>query len=564
MKKWIIPQLVLAFTLCSGGLARAGDEQRDPAGEQEETEDGAQPATEPCGTEQGASPKAVEPGTGPEDGGQNAYPKAGEQGARPEEGAGPKADEPSPEDGEQGASTKGGELEPPGIADEDLNRVGLEDPFRPRYIIESIEVQGNTKTRGDLIISYLSLQPGEVLDEEEVELSRIRLLALGYFRDVRMRLKRGSERGRVTLIVEVEERNTIIIDNLFVGYSDTNPFWGGLGISDINFFGLGMALSGAFVVSENQWTLRLGVFWPSIFGTRFSAGIQGLYAEGQERKLLSKIDLPDDPEDPCHFDADQVLDYRRGGAILSTGLNLDPRHRISLQLQAEHIEASFDEPKSGTSVCENYPFSGYLRKDQSTLISLSFQFERDTRDDFFLPTQGMHLVVSVELASKIPPLFSDYEYSKYMISYEHSIRLWLDHVLRVSLVGGLLQDAGKSGSPFFKRFFVGDYAMYLIKKDSLPRNLELNFSEVVDYGDVLFSASVEYDVPLWSTGDFFYRGYLYAAVNFSYLTKAAFLATEDEWSGREKRPVSLDLGMKLDTPVGLFTFSAAYWMDVVF
>jgi hypothetical protein len=175
----------------------------------------------------------------------------------------------------------------------------------------------------------------------------------------------------------------------------------------------------------------------------------------------------------------------------------------------------------------------------------------------------MHLVISVELASKI--FFgSDYEFSKYMVKYEHSFPAFLDHAFRVSVVGGLIQDVGEQGSPFFKRFFVGDYAFFQVDKDSLPRNLELNFSEVVDYGDLMASISAEYDIPLWSRGKFFYRGYVYAAANFSYVTKADFLASEDEWSGRTKRPVSMDIGMKVDTPIGLFTFSLGYVFDLVF
>jgi outer membrane protein assembly factor BamA len=156
---------------------------------------------------------------------------------------------------------------------EALNKVAIEDPFKPRYIVEAIEVKGNEYTRGDLIISHLFLQPGESLDEEKVELSRIRLLALGYFKDVRMRLEKGSLRGRVKLIVEVEERNTWIVDDLFIGWSGSDPAWGGLGISDINFLGRGLVLSVAGVGSEHQWGARLGFFWPSVLGTSFQTGI---------------------------------------------------------------------------------------------------------------------------------------------------------------------------------------------------------------------------------------------------------------------------------------------------
>lgn len=78
------------------------------------------------------------------------------------------------------------------------------------------------------------------------------------------------------------------------------------------------------------------------------------------------------------------------------------------------------------------------------------------------------------------------------------------------------------------------------------------------------SIEAEYDVPLWSTGVFFYRGYVYAALNFSVLTKASFLALEEEWSGRTKRPVTFDVGLKFETPIGLLTFSLGYVMDLVF
>jgi len=431
-------------------------------------------------------------------------------------------------------------------------RVELEDPFKPSYILESVEVRGNHKTHGELILSYVQIKPGETLDPGKVEISRIRLLALGHFKDVHMSLEKGSERGRVKLVVEVDERNTIIIDDLFGGFSNTNPFWGGIGVSDINFLGRGLVLSGAVVASEYQQAYRLGAFWPSVFNTNLQAGVEALVSLGEERALASRVQ-------DC--DQDQNLKYLRAGGVLSLGMRVDRIHRINFELHGEHIEDT--SGRGNWCDTDNHPFDGYLRTGQSTFWSLTFRFERDTRDDFFLATRGMHLVISVELASKI--FFgSDYEFSKYMVKYEHSFPAFSNHAFRVSVVGGLIQDVGGQGCPFFKRFFVGDYAFFQVDKDSLPRNLELNFSQVVDYGDLMASVSAEYDIPLWSRGKFFYRGYVYAAANFSYVTKADFLASENEWSGRTKKPVSMDIGMKFDTPIGLFTFSLGYVFDLVF
>lgn len=442
------------------------------------------------------------------------------------------------------------------------NELGMEDPFRPRYILEAVQVEGNKKTRGDLIISLLLLKPGEVVDQLKVEESRIRLLATGYFHRVTMRLAKGSARGRVRLVVSVSERNTIIIDDLFFGWSSTNTFWGGLGVSDINFLGRGLVLSGAGVGSEKQQAGRLGLFWPSVLNSRFQAGFNLLFSHGREIAQAARIDECSSGSCPttCQSlnQSDIAMPYWRAGGEALFGVRLDRSHSLLLTFHAEHIEADLDPNES----CPNHPFNGYIRPGASTYSSFKLRFERDTRDDFFLPRHGMHLTVSVELASKV--FGSDYEFSKYLVKYEHSFPAFLDHAFRLSVAGGLIQDVGERGSPFFTRFFVGDYAFFLINKSSLPRNLELNFSEIFDYGDLMASVTAEYDVPLWSKGRFFYRGYVYLAGNFSVVTKASFLASNEEWSGRTKRPFSLDLGFKAETPIGLFTLSLGYIMDLVF
>ncbi len=438
------------------------------------------------------------------------------------------------------------------------------DPFEPRYLIESIEVRGNERTSTQLILSYLDFEAGDLLEQELVELARFRLLALGYFKDVRTRLERGSERGQVRLVVQVDERWTyLIVDDLFLGWTETNPFWGGFGVSDINFLGQGMVLSLAWVASDDQGGGRLGLFWPSILGSSYSAGVTAFGLKGREHALAGRISPPAAGVVGCDFDQDRILDYWRAGALVNFGLRLGRRSRLAFEIRGEHIHADVDERIAADGAkCRNDPFLDYVRNGDSTLVSLRAQFERDSRDDFFLPTKGMHLIISVELASKVL-LGSDYEYSKYMLQYEHSFNFYLDHVWRITLVGGLLQDVGSRGSPFFERFFIGDYARFQIDKTSLPRNLELNFSNATDYGDLLGSVELEYDVPLWTGGSFFYRGYVFAALNFSVVTKASFLASDQEWSGRTKRPLTFDLGLKLETPIGLLTFSAGYLTDLI-
>ena len=78
---------------------------------------------------------------------------------------------------------------------------------------------------------------------------RYRLLALGYFLDVRLSVTRGASRGGVVLVVEVEERGTIVINELFPSTSAATAFWGGADVSETNFLGRGINLGGGFVGS---------------------------------------------------------------------------------------------------------------------------------------------------------------------------------------------------------------------------------------------------------------------------------------------------------------------------
>jgi outer membrane protein insertion porin family len=90
-----------------------------------------------------------------------------------------------------------------------------------RYTLENIEVRGNVRSRARVVLRYLPFKPGDIIDvdDPEVELTRYRLLGTGFFRDVQFSLRKGSQRGNVVLIVEVVERNTIIVNNLWMGLS---------------------------------------------------------------------------------------------------------------------------------------------------------------------------------------------------------------------------------------------------------------------------------------------------------------------------------------------------------
>src|SRR6185369_8334036 len=178
------------------------------------------------------------------------------------------------------------------------------DPgFGPRYLIEAVVVRGNHKTKTDLILREIDLHPGDEVSasDDRVEAARFRLLALGYFLDVRFFFGRGTRRGGAVLLVEVEERGTIVINELYPSTSTATAFWGGIDASETNFLGRGINLGAGFVASTTPRVaeahaglgLRLHAATPEIPSLGVSLSATGLYNDGSE--FFRLYGAPSDP-----------------------------------------------------------------------------------------------------------------------------------------------------------------------------------------------------------------------------------------------------------------------------
>src|SRR5580698_7921 len=184
--------------------------------------------------------------------------------------------------------------------------------FGPLYVIEEVRVTGNRKTKTSLIVgelAVLGLAPGASVDASDarVETARYRLLSLGYFLDVHLSVARGSKRGSVVLVVEVEERGTLVINELFPATSEATLFWGGADLSETNFLGRGINLGAGFVLSTKPVVpdahaglgLRLHVGVPPLGGPNgVGLSVTGLYNDGSE---FYRTSGPDTDADPGRF-----------------------------------------------------------------------------------------------------------------------------------------------------------------------------------------------------------------------------------------------------------------------
>ena len=77
-----------------------------------------------------------------------------------------------------------------------------------KFYVESIKVEGNTKSKARVLIRELALSPGDVFDRTRMEVSQRRLQNTSYFQDVRLNPEPTNIPGRKDLSVSVREGRT--------------------------------------------------------------------------------------------------------------------------------------------------------------------------------------------------------------------------------------------------------------------------------------------------------------------------------------------------------------------
>ncbi|MCP4679856.1 MAG: hypothetical protein GY854_31060, partial [Deltaproteobacteria bacterium] len=279
----------------------------------------------------------------------------------PDAGALPDVDTLSPEDEpariETLKPTEEGEEDPqavrwveeptePVLADSQM----LEDdkdqsPRGPRYALEKVDIHGNKKTVRKVILHYIEIKPGEVFSADDIRLekARYRLLASGLFHSVELSLKRGSKRGFAVLIVNVKERNTIVVQDIVFGFSEITPYYGSLDVAERSFLGTGVNVSAAVVISRDQYGYRLRFGDDHFLNTDFGLHAEGLYSHTRDFFGTRGVCV-DDCNDTTgtansNFDDYAVMKYNRAGLRFGTGYNLLGDNFISIDYRFEVLDA---------------------------------------------------------------------------------------------------------------------------------------------------------------------------------------------------------------------------------
>jgi outer membrane protein insertion porin family len=441
-----------------------------------------------------------------------------------------------------------------------------------RYTLERIEVRGNTRTARSVVLRYLPFKPGQLIDASDsaFQLARYRLFGTGFFLEVDFALEKGTRRGRVILVVEVVERNTIVLNEISLGLSknantrgEALPLTGyaGIDVAETNLAGTGITLGGAAAMGTNQLGLRARFLDPAFLGSSWMVAGTLLYNDAIDFFGNSRVRFaaPGQEQELSDF---AILDYQRFGGAIGVGRDLSVPTQVWLHYRLESIDASFPLTASHFRGEDLEPIDFNVIRGRSVLSTVKLTLQHDTRDHPFLPTRGWLLTTSAELA--LLPAALDYDFQKVEIRTSRWWPLpWSKHVLELQVYGGAI--AGDA--PFFEQFHVGDFS------DFRPdRVLGMNFdrrpppnvlgTEIAEerYGEYALSITAEYRIPLYRGRrsiygiDLFASGGIWGVANRGTITDPP-----TGYSGFSRVPLDLtaNLGFRVDTSAGGFTLAFA-------
>jgi len=431
-----------------------------------------------------------------------------------------------------------------------------------RYTLQGIEVRGNTRTRARVVLRYVPFRAGDLLDvnDPEIELTRYRLLGTGFFSSVELSLRKGDRRGEVVLVIQVVERNTLVVNDVWMGLAgerSSDPglprtvfAYGGLDVAETNLAGTGITLGAAMGVAQDQLALRTRFIDPAFLGTGWMTSASLLYNNGRD---FFGID-PRDPSAPY-----SVVKYRRFGGSVGAGHDLTVATQLWFDVRIEKIHADVPLAASHFRGLDQEPITFNIIGGDSILSTIRASIVHDTRDEPILPTRGYYISVVGDTA--LAPVGGDYNFSKLQIRASRWWTLPWNHVARLELNYG----AVTGNAPFFEKFYIGDFT------DLLPdRVLDLNFdrrtapnflkTDIVEvrYGDYAAKIQGEYRIPIYRGHRSVYGVDLFGAAGVYGVASYRDITDPPRgYHGFRKVPIDLtfNLGFRIDTSAGGFVFA---------
>ena len=351
-----------------------------------------------------------------------------------------------------------------------------------KYYLESITIQGNTKTKSEVIIRELALAPGEIFDLARMKQSENRLKETRFFDEVSLSHEASNIPNRRNLRIIVKEGRTGNI-TFGAGFSTVESLVGTVELSQGNFdyknpdsffqgAGQKFRLRGSIGLKSNQVVLNFEEPW--VFNRDLAYGFE-LYRS----------------------QSDYYSDYYSETRL---GMQNYIRKRVY-----ELIEAKLAYKIENVDIYDvdnKLIADGVMRRDRGdignrTVSQVSLSFLRDNRDSLLMPTRGTRFELLQDLAGGI------FGGQTNIYRLEARGGWWIptfDFGTQVlSIVGRIGSVCGTCGDevPYFEKYFLGGgYNLRGFKYRKVGR---LGATSEEPFGGNSFGfASVEYSIEVFN------------------------------------------------------------------
>lgn len=300
-------------------------------------------------------------------------------------------------------------------------------PGRRAYV-RRINIEGNTKTRDEVIRREFRQFESSWYDGEKIRLSRDRVDRLGFFTDVGVSTAEVPDApDQVDLVVTVKEKPTGSVQ-IGAGYSSAEKLSFTFGLSQDNAFGSGNQLDLQLNTGKYNRTVVVSTTDPYFTSDGVSRTVEAYYRSAKPYQ-------------------DQGGNYRliTMGAGLKFGVPVTEQDTVYLGVNAERTEI-----RTGTNIPAAYLAYAERFGYKSTSFPFTVGWSRDTRDSALAPNEGRYQRLFGELG-----LMGDARYVKTNYQYQQYVPLSKQYTLAFN--GELGWGKGLSGQPFpvFKNFYSG-------------------------------------------------------------------------------------------------------------
>ncbi|MCX6640105.1 MAG: outer membrane protein assembly factor BamA [bacterium] len=398
------------------------------------------------------------------------------------------------------------------------------------FKVRRINIEGNTKTRENVIRREFVLNPGDTFDVSKLRRSAREVTILNYFQNIIPDVQPVNDR-EVDLFVAVEEKSTDQVQTS-AGYSERDGLIGSLGFSMPNLFGTGkrFSLDWQFGSIYRTFSLNFTDPWfrdtPTLLGVSFFATRRGGSYYGFDERIFGgslrvgrRLRWPDD-----YFRVDWI--YRLERAVYSN---------FSTSFAASNPQG----------LLEGVP---RLSSGVTTIVA------RDSRDNPEFPTTGSVNQYSLEITGG--PFQGDDQYHKHIFSSQWYLPILGKLVLYTDTEMGLIGPLSNSALavPYIEMFFMGGSGLSL----GVPlrgydeRTVGPQSGSYALGGKTMFKQSIELRVPVVPSPTIYLLGFAEAG---------------NTWYNFEDTDIydlnrSVGLGVRLYMPmIGLIGLDYGYGLD---